>query len=103
VLAFGAGHSVYEDGEQFARAQKAMSSHPVILMLPSPDVDESVRIMKERLRSAEPDFADDFYDTISAVNRYFIEHPSNSRLATVTVYTKDKQPAETCSEIMQQL
>lgn len=83
--------------------QKATAAHPVILLLPSPDVDVSVHLMTERLRSAEPDFADDFYDTISAINRTFVEHPSNSRLATLTIYTKGKEPAATCAEIIERL
>lgn len=101
VLAFGAGHSVYEDAAQFERAKTGLSPFPhVILLLPSPDVDEAVSQLKARLRADEPEMPDDFIDTIGEINRYFIEHPSNAQLATLTVYTGGKSPAETCHEIM---
>ena len=47
VLDFGGGHSVYEDEALFVRVQKAMNSFGnVVLLLPSPDLDESVRILR---------------------------------------------------------
>src|SRR5262245_675725 len=51
VLAFGAGQSVYDDEAMFQRAQAALAPFPhVILLLPSPDVDESVHITRARLK-----------------------------------------------------
>jgi shikimate kinase len=49
VIDFGAGHSVYEDEEEFRRVQQTLAPYPnVILILPSPDLDESIRILEER-------------------------------------------------------
>ena len=49
VIDFGAGHSVFEDAELFVRVQKALSPYPnVVLLLPSPDPEESIRVLHAR-------------------------------------------------------
>src|SRR5687768_7048299 len=49
VIDFGAGHSVYEDEEMFARAQAALAGcRAVILLLPSPDLEQSARVLRQR-------------------------------------------------------
>ena len=54
VIDFGAGHSVYEDPRLFERARRALAPYRnVILLLPSPDPDESVRVLRERSRAEE--------------------------------------------------
>ncbi|MGD1932468.1 MAG: shikimate kinase [Leptolyngbyaceae cyanobacterium] len=94
VIDFGAGHSVYEDAALFARVQRALAPYPhVVLLLPSPDLDESVRILADRNR--------DLPDDIRQTNEHFIRHPSNAKLAQFTVYTKGKTPEETRDEILQ--
>ncbi len=103
VIAFGAGQSVYDDPAQFERAQKALAPYSVILLLPSPDVDEAVSILNARLLAQEPDTPDDFFITMGAINRNFIIHPSNARLAGHTFYTKDQTPAETTAAILERL
>jgi hypothetical protein len=104
VLAFGAGHSYYEDEAQFARAQAVLNLFPhVILLLPSPDIETSVKHLKQRLRDAEPDLSSEFVDLIGEINRDFIRHPSNTRLARYTFYTANQQPAETCQAVLQAL
>src|SRR5690606_32472802 len=94
VIDLGAGHSVYEDENLFKRVQTALSTYPnVILLLPSPDLDESVSILNEReefLREMKPN-----------INEHFIKHPSNHKLAKYIVYTKEKTPEETCDEILE--
>ncbi|NUM49250.1 MAG: shikimate kinase [Anaerolineales bacterium] len=93
VFDLGAGHSVYEDPALFARVQKALVPYPnVILLLPSPDKDESIEILNERepfLRNTTPN-----------INAHFIHHPSNETLAKIIIYTKNKTPEETCEEIL---
>jgi len=92
VIDFGAGHSVYESAALFARVQRALASHEnVFLLLPSPDPDESVRILAQAPRS-----------TIGGIdaNRYLIDHPSNYKLARTTAYTEGKTPEETRDEIL---
>jgi hypothetical protein len=92
VMDFGAGHSVHEDEALFARVQRALMPYPnVVLLLPSPDPDESIAILNEReefLREMQPN-----------INEHFIRHHSNYDLAKFIVYTKGKTPEETCEEI----
>src|SRR5579872_4693005 len=74
VIDFGGGHSVYEDPVLFDRVRKALEPYPnVILLLPSPDLDASVRILRERtggIVSGDIDFDD-----------HFTRHHSNHDLA----------------------
>ena len=100
VFAFGAGQSVYDDPAFFERAQKALAPYPVFLLLPAPDVDESIPILEQRIRLLEPELPDAFFGMINDMNRYFIEHPANARLATHTVYTLGKSPEQTRDEIL---
>jgi hypothetical protein len=93
VFDFGAGHSVYEDDLLFARVQSLLLPYKhVILLLPSPDLDESVAILHERDEWAA-NMGFDFHE-------HFVKHPSNHALAKFVVYTKGKTPEETCSEIV---
>ena len=93
VIDFGGGHSVFEDEGFFARAEAALAPfRNVVLLLPSPDPDESVRILNERSGGAVADGFD--------FHAHFVTHPSNHRLARMTVYTKDKTPEQTRDEIL---
>ncbi len=93
VIDFGAGHSVYEDDVLFARIQKILAPYKnIVLILPSPALDESVQILKAR----QPDMVGDGFDFYV----HFVNHHSNHDLAKFVVYTKDKTPEETCDEIL---
>ncbi len=95
ILDFGAGLSMYEDTAHFAHAQQVLAPYPnVILLLPSPDLDESVQILKERPRG-----------TIHGLdsNLYLLQHHAYADLAKIVVYTQGKTPAATCAEILQQV
>ncbi len=92
VIDFGAGHSVYEDAALFARIQQVLAPYNnVVLILPSPDWEESVRILHERTGSPPPN-AFDF-------NAHFVRHHSNYDLAKIVVYTAGKTPQQTRDEI----
>ena len=100
VISFGAGHSFYDDEAMFARAKRALASvKHVILVLPSPSVEESMEILTERLRVEIPGVKGDILD----LNELFMRHHSNLDLATMTVYTKGKSPDVTCQEIIARL
>lgn len=87
IIDFGAGHSVYEDNEYFDRAKKALKNEQfIILLLPSMDMRESIEILNAR--------------NDVKINGHFVKHESNYKLAKYTVYTKDKQPEETCEDIL---
>ena len=92
VIDFGAGNSVYEDDGEFARACELLSPYKnVVLLLPSPDLDESVDILKQRnqlkINGVE-------------INRFFMTHHSNQKLAKQVIYTKGKTPDEIKEEIL---
>lgn len=93
VFDFGGGHSVYEDENLFNRVKQKLEPYRnVVLILPSPDLDESVQILNKRnggIISKGVDF-----------NEHFVKHHSNYDLAKITVYTKHKTPLETCNEIL---
>jgi adenylate kinase family enzyme len=94
VLDFGAGHSVYEDEALLNRAKLALAPRPnIVLLLPSPDLDESIRILNEREE-------ENLTDAVRVINEHFVRHRSNFELATFIVYTKDQTPEETCEEIL---
>jgi hypothetical protein len=86
ILDFGAGHSVYEESTQLARIEEMIKPyHNVILLMPCEDVEEAVKITESR-RGHE-----------WGLNKHFMEHPSNKRLAKHVIYTKDTTPEE-CAE-----
>lgn len=102
VIAFGGGQSVYEDPDQFARVRSALRPFPyVVLLLPCRDPAEALEILTGRLRQdRSPDgsgaaAAEQFRE----INRTFIEHPSNRRLATHTVLTAGRTPEQSGAEI----
>lgn len=97
VLDFGAGHTVYDTSEQLARVERALSFYPnVFLILPSPDPDESVRTLNQRLLDEGIQFNFDF-------SAHFVRHPSNYLLAKHVVYTSGKTPQQTADEIIELL
>jgi shikimate kinase len=115
VIDFGAGHSVYEDEALFARAQRALAPYKnVVLLLPSPDLDEAVRLLRERssgfelvrnLRSGARAWARNRRPSDGGFDfaEYFVKHPSNHALAKIVVYTHGKTPEETRDEILERV
>ena len=83
MIDFGGGHSIYEIDSHFVRVKTALQPYKnVVLILPSPDKEESIQILHARTGSEDPE--DDF-----DIN----EH----------VYTKDKTPEETRDEILSRI
>ncbi|MBA3869887.1 MAG: AAA family ATPase [Anaerolineae bacterium] len=101
IISFGAGHSVYEDKGMLEQAKRLLANHKVILLIPSPQVDESVDILGQRILAKEPHLTAEIVAGLSEINRFFLEHPSNYELATITIFTKDKQPAEVSQKIIE--
>jgi hypothetical protein len=100
ILAFGAGHSVYADPEQFARAERAFAPFQhVLLILPSLNINEACALMRQRIFE-DDGLPDDALDAITAINRFFMQHPSNRRLAHHVIVNKDKTVDQTCDEIL---
>ena len=93
IIELGAGSTVYEDESLFKEIHETLTHYPyVVLLLPSPDLQESVEILHARAQYI-PDGQD-------SINEHLIYHPSNRALAKFTVYTKHKTPEETCDEIL---
>lgn len=67
----------------------------VVLLLPSPDLEESVKILRQR------EMAD--MDSVGGMNDFFVDHPSNQVLAKQTFYTNGKTPDQTAEEIIAQM
>jgi hypothetical protein len=104
LIDFGASNSVYEDPALFSRVENALAPYPnVILLLPSPDPDESVEILKNRLIRMLTEAGKEFTDELFELNEYFVKHPSNRQLAKLVIYTKDKTPEKICDEILLKL
>lgn len=110
VIDFGAPYSIYENDALLERVKKAFSpSRNVVLLLPSPDLDESTRIVKERM--AKRDGHTEIRRILQGVLRetgvdyeeLYVKHHSNFQLAQVVVYTQDKTPEQTRDEIIERL
>jgi hypothetical protein len=103
VIDFGASQSVVDDPDLFSKTQRILQPFQnVILLLPSPDVATSIRVLSERIRNRytdnerTPDVVQSYID----VNRHFIQNDSNQRLAKHTVYTNGKSVVETGEEVI---
>ena len=96
IIDFGAGHSVYESNELFARIQTVLSPYAnVVLLLPAPNLAESIEILNERTKDLVRAFDQGFN-----WNEHFVHHHSNYDLAKFIIYTQGKTPHETCAEII---
>jgi len=98
IIDFGAGHSVYENRLDLEHVEKLLVPHNVVLILPSPDPEESIRVLHERTSHLVGTFAQNF-----DWHDYFVHHPSNYRLAKLTIYTQGKTPDETVDEILRRV
>ncbi len=94
IFDFGGSQTVYEDDALFEQVRGLFAPYPhVILLMPSPDKEESIQILHARNAYAS--------EEQWAVNELFVRHHSNYDLAKYIAYTKDKSPEETCDEILQ--
>lgn len=101
VMDFGAGHSVYEDPALFERVEKALKPYRfVFLILPSPDLDRSVKIVNQRFSDLLINEVGKIDEELLALNEHFVRHPSNSLLAKKTFYTEGKSTRATVREIL---
>jgi hypothetical protein len=101
VIDFGASNSVYDDEGLLGRVEDVLRPFPnVILLLPSPDAAESNGILRERLIRVLTEAGRGFSEELFELNRYFIEHRANWRLAKRVVYTVGKTVGEICDEVV---
>lgn len=103
IIDFGAGYTVHDDESLFARVEKALAPFDhVLLLLPSPDLNESITILNERMAALLRDVGqpEERIPEVLAANEGFVRSPHNGRLANHVVFTEGKTPAETCDEII---
>jgi len=94
IFDFGGSQTVYEEDDLFNQVRGLFEPYPhVVLITPSPDKEESIRILHERNKYAS--------EEQWSVNELLVRHHSNYGLAKHIVYTKDKTPEQTCDEILQ--
>jgi thymidylate kinase len=110
VIDLGAPYSTYQDESLLERAKRALAPFPnVVLLLPSPDLDESTRILKERMSRREGHaelrslLRGVQIETGIDYEELYVRHHSNFELARITVYTNNKTPEQTTDEIIGRL
>lgn len=92
VLELGGGHPIVPDEAKQQRIAEALAPyHQVVLLLPTPDIRESLKILYERQKPEhrEPD-----------LNELFLADDRFFRLAKLVIYTEGRTPAEVCEEIV---
>lgn len=93
VIDFGGGYTIPDDPDLSARVRAALTGQPaVFLLLPSPDLDESVAILRERTAGMVPDDFD--------LRAHVLRHMATDALAAQTIYTRHRSPQATCDEIL---
>ena len=94
VFDFGGSQTVYEDDELFGQVRGLLEPYPhVVLLMPTPDKDESIKILHARNAYATEDQW--------AVNEFLVRHHSNYDLAKHIIYTDGKTPKDTSAEVLQ--
>ncbi len=95
IIDMGGGSSVHEHEDQFNRVSSVLSRYQnVILLLPFPDREESLRFLNSRTGWGSEG---------RNINRILLSHPSNGKLATITVYTANRSPDEIAEEIARRI
>lgn len=100
AVALGAGHTHYQDQRLFDEVAAALSLRYPILVLPSPDLDRSVDVL--RARSVAGRGMDWRYGDVDFIEQWVMD-PPNHVLARWTVYTENRTPDQTAAEIVDHL
>ncbi|HSM71547.1 MAG TPA: hypothetical protein VK851_08395 [Anaerolineales bacterium] len=94
IFDFGGSQTVHEDDGLFKQVRESLKPYPhVILLMPTPDPEESIKILHARNKCTSEDQC--------AVNELFVRHHSNYELAKHIVYTEGKTPEDTSAEVLQ--
>jgi len=102
VIDFGAGHSVYDDQTLFQRVDQALKPYQfVFLILPSPDLDRSVKVVNERFSQLLIDEVGKVDPELLDLNEHFVRHPSNHQLSKKTFYTEGRSVLKTCQAMLE--
>lgn len=97
VIDFGAGVGPYENQAQLRHIQELLLPFPnIFLILPSPNLEDSLSILAQRDAQPPADLAFD-------INRHFISHPGYRLLAKHVIYNQNKSAGQSCREILRLL
>jgi hypothetical protein len=98
IVAFGAGHTFYEQPGLAERIRAALRPvRHVVLVLPSPDPVRSVEVLRKRsLAEKGTDWTDGEHDLL----RQWVTDPGNLALATVTLYTEGEPPDASAARLL---
>lgn len=98
VFDFGAAHSHYEDERLLGRVASLLAPYRnVFLVLPSPDLDRSVALLRARsVALRNRDWIIDGYDFLD----HWVKDESNHRVAKHVVYTDGISPDEASRRIV---
>lgn len=92
VFDFGGGGVMGEFPDEWMRIQQALAPFKnVVLLMPSPDKDESLSFLYERLGIKPPGWT---------ILEHLVHHPSHWELAKKTIWTKGKSPETIATEIV---
>lgn len=96
VIAFGAGHSHFEDDEYSDAIRPAFQVAFVVLLLPSPDPIESVRVLRERCaKDKGTDWVRDGHDFLTE----WTTSSQNLALANCVIYGNGRTAAEIATDV----
>jgi hypothetical protein len=86
---------VYEDIKLFQEVKKTLKPYEsLFLLLPSADKEESIQILHQRLHQLTDD------KDVFELNKHFVTHASNYKLAKQMIYTKGKSADTVAEEII---
>ncbi len=94
VVDFGAGVGPYENQDHLNQVLELLAPMPnIFLILPSPDPEETLRVLAQRDANPPADLTFD-------INRHFVSHPGYRLLAKHVIYNQNQTPAQTCRDIL---
>lgn len=97
IIDFGGRHSLFEDAQMLDSVRNMLNPYPhVVLVLPSPDLDESLRILDERRGMRHLLYGFD-------ANALMLTHASNYALARYIHFNHGKSSEESSREIIEML
>lgn len=91
VIALGAGHSTYDDPRLFEEVRALLEPCATILLLPSADTEESIRVLRQR--AVELNGMDWVMDGVDILEQW-VRGEQNRLLASVTLYTEGRTPEQ---------
>lgn len=104
VFEFGAGQVIQDDLALSERVRHALEPYAhVVLLLPSPDLEESVRILQERLLVVTAEYGPELARILTNENRLMLQHSAFYQLATLTVYSAGQTLDETAVSVAREI